>query len=574
VTSPPGNLLAGRYRTLKRLGSGGMATVLLAVDERLGRQVAVKRMHAESPEDVAKRFRREAQLGASLNHPNIVSIFDIETDEENVLIVMEYVPGGTLKDALARGPLPREAALKILRGVASAIDYAHEHDVVHRDIKPANILLDADGRAKLADLGIATAAEVTSITSTGAVLGTASYMPPERLDGQPGGPPADIYGLAVVAYETLTGRKARQGRSAVEIAAMVMSEPPPDLRTHVPDAPEEAARVLERGMARDPADRQATAGELVYELCRAFEDAEEPEETQPVVPASTATMPMGDNGHDTAAGGPDHTPRAVPQPTYRRHRAERRPAAAASSPGVRRGADGDRRWLIPVAALVVALIAVALILLLSGGGDDKGSGDSRSAGDVQGEQADGDSGSGSGNGGGESSGDPGAGGAGGAAGGSAGGGSGSAGGSGGGGADSQAAQTVSDFYTRAAEDDFDGAWELAGPGVRKQLGGFDSFKGTLDTLESIEFPVLKTTVQNGQNATVQLQSVAKHTDHTDRCSGTADVSGGDGNWKIDHLNVDCNQGTSGGSAPPQVTPGKGPAGGKPVKPKKEKPKKG
>src|SRR4051812_16563651 len=184
-----------------------MATVLLAEDERLGRQVAVKRMHAESPEEVAKRFQREAQLGASLNHPNVVSVFDIETDDENVLIVMEYVPGGTLKDALARGPLPREAAFKVLRGVASAVDYAHQHDIVHRDIKPANILMGTDGRAKLADLGIATAAEVTSITRTGSVLGTASYMAPERLDGQPGGPAVDVYGLAAVAYETLTGRK-------------------------------------------------------------------------------------------------------------------------------------------------------------------------------------------------------------------------------------------------------------------------------------------------------------------------------------------------------------------------------
>src|SRR3712207_2350418 len=229
---------------------------------------------SESPEDVAKRFRREAHLGATLNHPNIVSVFDIETDPENVLIVMEYVPGGTLKDALARGPLPRESAMKVLRGVAAALDYAHEHHVIHRDVKPANVLLDANGRAKLADLGIATAAEVTSITSTGAVLGTASYMPPERLDGHKGGKEADIYGLATVAYETLTGQKARQGRSAVEIAAMVMSEPPPDLRVHVPDAPEEAARVLERGMARNPGERHASAGELVRELCAAYRSEE------------------------------------------------------------------------------------------------------------------------------------------------------------------------------------------------------------------------------------------------------------------------------------------------------------
>jgi len=503
VAPPPGNLLAGRYRTLKRLGSGGMATVLLAEDERLGRQVAVKRMHAESPEETAKRFRREAQLGASLNHPNIVSVFDIETDDEDVLIVMEYVPGGTLKDALARGPLPRDAALKILRGVASALDYAHEHDIVHRDIKPANILLDADGRAKLADLGIATAAEVTRVTQTGSVLGTASYMAPERLDGQPGGPAVDVYGLATVAYEALTGHKARQGRSAVEIAAMVMSEPPPDLRVHVPDAPEEAARVLERGMARNPDERPGSAGELVDELCRAFEAAEgpEPEPTTPLPPEPTTPVP----------------------PAYTPQRSERRSPAP----------------LLALAALLaVAAIAIALI---AGGDDDGGGGSSTSADRSTTEQQQGSS---------ESTAtqqeEPPA----------------SAG--------SDPEQTVDDFYTRAADDDFEGAWELAGPGVRQQLGGFDSFKGTLDTLEKIEFPVLQTSVESGDQATVELQSIATHTDHTDRCSGTAELAGGDGNWKIERLNVDCNSGTGGGTNPPQATPGKGPAGGRPVPPGQEK----
>ena len=560
MTPVSGNLLAGRYRTLKRLGSGGMATVLLAEDERLGRQVAVKRMHSESPDEVAKRFRREAQLGASLNHPNIVSVFDIETDEENVLIVMEYVPGGTLKDALARGPLPRDAALKLLRGVATALDYAHEHDVLHRDIKPANILIDAGGRAKLADLGIATAAEVTSITSTGAVLGTASYMAPERLDGQPGGKEADIYGLAVVAYEALTGRKARQGRSAVEIAAMVMSEPPPDLRRHMPDAPEEAARVLERGMARDPAQRPASAGELIDELCQAFAEAEPDTEAGE---ATAATAAMVDPV--TAGSAADHTPRSVPQPTYRRQRAERRRAAAVAPLGGTR--SEDRRWLIPVLGLVAALIAVGLILALAGG-DDGSSESSRSdSGDVQGERSSGGGDDGSGGG----QGDAGGGSASGGSGSGTAGGTGSAGGGGAaGGAGSAPAKTVADFYALAANDDFEAAWQLAGPGVRKQLGGYDSFVGTLDSLERIEFPVLKTTLQSGDSATVQLQSVATHTDHTDRCSGTAQLTGGGDSWTIDRLDVDCNQGASGGGAPPQVTPGKGPAGGKPKKPKKAK----
>src|SRR5919107_1067278 len=159
-------LLAGRYRVIERVGSGGMATVLLAEDERLGRQVAVKRLHAESPEDTARRFQREAKLGASLNHPNIVAVYDIVSDEDGVLIVMEYVDGGTLRLELDSGPMAPVRAIEVLCGVAAALDHAHEHGVVHRDVKPANVLIARrDGAVKLTDLGIATAAERTNITA-------------------------------------------------------------------------------------------------------------------------------------------------------------------------------------------------------------------------------------------------------------------------------------------------------------------------------------------------------------------------------------------------------------------------
>jgi len=176
-----GSLLADRYRVIRRLGSGGAATVFLCEDERLGRKVAVKRMHADSPEGMARRLRREARLGASLSHPGLVSVFDTETYDEGVFIVMEYVEGETLADALSRGPLDTRRALEILRALASALDHVHAQGIVHRDVKPANVLLGKDGSVKLADLGVGIATDNTRITQSGQVLGTPAYMSPEQI---------------------------------------------------------------------------------------------------------------------------------------------------------------------------------------------------------------------------------------------------------------------------------------------------------------------------------------------------------------------------------------------------------
>jgi eukaryotic-like serine/threonine-protein kinase len=267
----PDQLLAGRYRALGRLGSGGSATVYLAEDERLGRRVAVKRLHGGvADDDLIKRFRREARLGAALNHPNLVTVYDIASDDEGVVIVMECVEGHTLRDEIARGPVAPERALPILRGVAAALDHAHAQGVLHRDVKPGNILLREDGAVKLADLGIATAAEHTRITRAGSVVGTASYIAPERLDGAAGGPPADVYALAAVAFETLTGRRAVEGANALEVARRMAAAPPPDLRDFLPGAPAGAPEALKRGLARDPAARPSSAKELVEPLARAF----------------------------------------------------------------------------------------------------------------------------------------------------------------------------------------------------------------------------------------------------------------------------------------------------------------
>jgi serine/threonine protein kinase len=323
------SLLADRYRVIDRVGSGGMATVLLAEDERLGRQVAVKRLHAESPEDTARRFRREARLGASLNHPNICAVYDIVSDDEGVLIVMEYVEGETLSDAIERGPLAPERAVEVLRGVAGALDHAHGEGIVHRDVKPANVLLGNDGRIKLADLGIATAVEGTRITMSGTVLGTAAYMAPEQLEGHKPGPAADIYSLAVLAWESLSGRRAYEGRTPLEIAHRKASDPPPSLASVVPDAPPAVVALLERAMGPDPAARPSSASAFVDELEQALAVPEPVAPVPPRAPKATAAMP-----------------------SYVRH-------------------ERSRSRFLPVLGLLLGLaLAVGAVLAFTGSGDD------------------------------------------------------------------------------------------------------------------------------------------------------------------------------------------------------------
>ncbi len=245
-----GSRLAERYVVLRRLGSGGMATVFLAEDERLGRRVAIKRLHTDAPEASLKRFRREARLGAALNHPNFVAVYDTLATEDGALILMEYVEGSTLAELAAAGPMRPQRALPILRALAAALDHAHAEGVVHRDVKPANVLVRDDGVVKLADLGIAKAIGATQITSEGSVVGTLPYMAPERLRGPgSGGPESDIYSLAAVAYELLSGRPPR------ETAAEEGGERVPDLRSGWPEAPQGAVRVLERALDPAPARR-------------------------------------------------------------------------------------------------------------------------------------------------------------------------------------------------------------------------------------------------------------------------------------------------------------------------------
>src|SRR3954449_11397040 len=271
-----GQMFADRYRVIRRLGTGGMATVWLAEDERLGREVAVKRLKTDAPEESLARFRREARLGATLNHPNLVSVFDTMATDEGALIVMEYVPGRSLEALGKRGPMDPAEAIPILRQAADALDHAHRQGVVHRDVKPANVLVREDGTVKIADLGIARAVDASQITAEGKAIGTVPYMAPERFEGPgTGRPESDVFALAAVAYELLSGSPLGKDAAAHGEAPDRL-----ELARRWPGAPASVFAVIERGLAADPARRQSSAGELVLDLEDAVRRGDE--DTAPV----------------------------------------------------------------------------------------------------------------------------------------------------------------------------------------------------------------------------------------------------------------------------------------------------
>ncbi|MCW2995436.1 MAG: serine/threonine protein kinase, partial [Conexibacter sp.] len=223
--------LPERYRVVRHVANGGMATVWAAEDAVLERLVAVKVLAAGYAADPAarRRFTREARAAARVSdHPNVVTIFDIGgQDDEQAFIVMEHFAGGTVADRLRAGDrVPVSLALRWLREAASALDAAHAADIVHRDVKPGNLLLDEHGRLAVGDFGIASLAGETAVTAAGQVLGTAAYLSPEQARGRLATPASDRYSLAVVAFELLCGRRPFDGETAMEQArARVEQEP-------------------------------------------------------------------------------------------------------------------------------------------------------------------------------------------------------------------------------------------------------------------------------------------------------------------------------------------------------------
>jgi eukaryotic-like serine/threonine-protein kinase len=264
-------VLVGRYALRGLIGRGGMADVELADDEVLDREVAVKILHqryAQDPTFLA-RFRREAQAAASLNHPNVVAVYDTGADDGRPFIVMEYVRGRSLRDILAHeGVLPQRAA-EIAGEAADALHYAHERGLVHRDIKPGNIMVSHDGRVKVTDFGIARAINAETVTQTAAVFGTAAYVSPEQARGDQVDRHTDVYSLGCVLYEMLTGRQPFAADSPVALAYKHISEDPVPPSRINPEVSRAFDAVVLRAMAKDPEQRYQTEREFAEDLQRA-----------------------------------------------------------------------------------------------------------------------------------------------------------------------------------------------------------------------------------------------------------------------------------------------------------------
>jgi eukaryotic-like serine/threonine-protein kinase len=274
VQAMAGKTIAGRYRLQTVLGHGGMATVWRAVDERLGRPVAIKLLPTgagSADPAAARRFDQEAHAAAQLSHPNIVAVHDVGRDQDTAYLVMELVDGDSLADHLAHGSLPTDRAVTIATQICDALAAAHRAGVIHRDIKPANIVLASTGTVKVCDFGIArlTHQQQTGLTATHTVLGTSAYMAPEQATGGPIDTRADLYALGCVLYAMLTGRPPFTGDNPMAVLHQHLHQPPAPTRTLRPDVPADLDRLVSDLLAKNPADRPATAEGVRHRLTAA-----------------------------------------------------------------------------------------------------------------------------------------------------------------------------------------------------------------------------------------------------------------------------------------------------------------
>ena len=260
-----------QYEIVERLGGGGMAVVYRAVQQPLGREVALKALSSElfQDEGFVKRFETEAKTLAKLDHPNILPIYDFEVIDGNAFLTMPLIRGGTLRDILNRGPMDPLTAWRYLREIGDGLQHAHDAGIVHRDLKPTNVLIHQDGRAMLADFGLARGAgQPTHLTTIGLAIGTPGYMAPEQVMGRDVDRRADIYSLGVLTFEMLTGRLPYVGSNRMEVAYATVNSPIPSAVKINPKLPDELDALLTKVLAKEPGDRPQTVKDVLAQMAK------------------------------------------------------------------------------------------------------------------------------------------------------------------------------------------------------------------------------------------------------------------------------------------------------------------
>ena len=270
-----GQKINARYEIIRVIGEGGMANVYLANDTILNRKVAVKVLRGDlaNDEKFVRRFQREALSASSLNHPNIVEMYDVGEDDGNFYIVMEYVDGKNLKQLIKRRTkLSLTEVVDIMKQLTDGISHAHDSFIIHRDIKPQNMLILDNGLVKITDFGIAVALNSTQLTQTNSVMGSVHYLPPEQAAGKGATFKSDIYSLGIMMYELITGKLPFRGENAVEIALKQMKEPIPSIREDNNEIPQAVENIVLKACAKNPKNRYDTAREMYNDLCTCLDE--------------------------------------------------------------------------------------------------------------------------------------------------------------------------------------------------------------------------------------------------------------------------------------------------------------
>jgi hypothetical protein len=510
----------------REIGSGGMARVFLGKDAVLERPVAIKVLKpGHDDTDIAARFRREGRTSAKLAHPNIVQVYDAGEGElegrETSYIVMEYVPGGDLKDLIDRkGRLSNEELARLGASVAAGLAHAHERGVIHRDVKPHNVLLDDGNRPKLTDFGIARALDTTHATRTGSYLGTALYSSPEQLRGEKVTPKSDVYSLGVTFYQAATGETPFNG-SPLTVAHQHVSEPPTPPKKIDESVSEDLDALILDCLSKDPDDRP-TADEVRLRLLEAGRGTYP---TRVAAPPPVAAVPPPATGGTRAAptASPSGPLFGQPRRDYRRRRAP---------------------ILIALAALLLILLGVAAYASLGGDPNtaqndppaqneqanqpaDEGQGnennqgpaqepdqpqqqdppaqqqdqsaDNAAAGNSQGDDASEEPDTPS--------------------------------------PEEKAEQAIEQVYATADAGDFEASYDLLSQGFRQDQGvpSADAWGGTFSTLESISFEEGPDAQVSGDTATVTGVTIATHTNRTERNTVTWGMVNEGGEWKLDDI---------------------------------------